>query len=85
MAPIDLELAWSGCRLSAGRFQNLVVRQFRARFSTWTPGDLRRHPVASAAFCERVRAAAGAAALPDGLILEVLLRASSTGQRRVSA
>jgi hypothetical protein len=74
MVPLEIELAWSGCRLSGRAFRKLVIRQFGARFSTWEPADLRRHPEAARHFCERVRAAAGSESLPESLIWDVLLR-----------
>jgi hypothetical protein len=75
VSPLDAELGFSGCRLSGRAFKALLARQFRSRFFTWGPAELRRHPVAARRFCERVRAAAGAE-LPDSLIWDALLKAS---------
>jgi hypothetical protein len=73
VSPLDAELGFSGCRLSGRAFKALLARQFRSRFFTWGPAELRRHPVAARRFCERVRAATGAE-LPDTLIWDALLK-----------
>lgn len=69
---LQVELTWSGCPLDADAFRLLLVRQFRSRFSTWTPTDLCRHAAAAETFCSRVRAAAGSECLPDAVILGTL-------------
>lgn len=69
---LDDELRFYGLRLDAVAFRALVSRQFRSRFSAWSPDDLYFHPEARGRFVERVRAACGCPDLPEHLILRAL-------------